>query len=270
MTVNTHTEGYALLLDHERLQYDLAQGAGAAYQQAEPFPHCVLEDFLSPALVSAVLKDFPAFPPRIKQEDASEVLEDGTVAQYRKNWLSMEMRVTPLIRRLYWELNSAMFLRYLEQLTGIEGLIPDPYFAGGGLHETQRGGHLMVHADYNKHPELNLDRRLNIIVYLNRDWQDDYGGHLELWDRAMTHCVKKVAPIAGRAVIFSTKQDSWHGHPHPLSCPDNMSRKSMALYYYTNGRPVEEGQDAHLTLWKKVPAGTDPKSGKSTSGVMHE
>jgi Rps23 Pro-64 3,4-dihydroxylase Tpa1-like proline 4-hydroxylase len=181
------------------------------------------------------------------------VLQDGTVAQYRKNWLSMEMRVTPLIRRLYWELNAAGFIGFLEQLTGIEGLVPDPYFAGGGLHETQSGGLLMVHADYNKHPELNLDRRLNLIIYLNEDWHDEYGGHLELWDRGLTRCEKKIAPVAGRAVIFSTKRDSWHGHPHPLACPEGMSRKSIALYYYTNGRPQEEGTDAHLTLWKKVP-----------------
>ncbi len=253
MANNAKTERYGLLLDHAGLAQSIALGAREAYQQADPFPHCVVDDFLSPALQSAVLKDFPVFPPRIKQEDASEVLADGTVAQYRKNWLSMEMRVTPLIRRLYWELNSAVFLHYLEQLTGIKGLIPDPYFAGGGLHETHRGGHLMVHADYNKHPELNLDRRLNLIVYLNQDWQDAYGGHLELWDRALTHCVKKVAPVAGRAVIFSTKQDSWHGHPHPLTCPEGMSRKSIALYYYTNGRPPEEGNEAHLTLWQKVP-----------------
>lgn len=241
------------LLDYNRLAAELDGGAPAAYRGAEPFPHCVLDNFLAPPLVDAVLRDFPAFPPRINQEDASEVLADGTVAQYRKNWLSMEMRVSPLIRRLYWELNSADFLSFLEQLTGIAGLIPDPYFAGGGLHETHRGGHLMVHADYNRHPELNLDRRLNLIVYLNRDWEDDYGGHLELWDRSMTRCEKRVAPLAGRAVIFSTRRDSWHGHPHPLTCPEHMSRKSMALYYYTRGRPEEEGQEAHLTLWQKVP-----------------
>jgi hypothetical protein len=241
------------LLDYARLQAELDAGGGACYEAASPFPHAVFEDFLPAKLLDAVLNDFPAFPPRIKQEDASEVLDDGTVAQYRKNWLSMEMRVTPLIRRLYWELNSADFVGWLEQLTGIDGLIPDPYFAGAGLHETHRGGHLMVHADYNKHPELNLDRRLNLIIYLNRDWEEEYGGHLELWDRALTQCEKKVAPIAGRAVIFSTLRDSWHGHPHPLACPEHMSRKSIALYYYTNGRPVQEGNEAHLTLWQKVP-----------------
>lgn len=243
----------ARLLDAARWQSWLSAGAAQAYQTASPFPHCVLDDFLPAPLVNAILADFPSFPPRVNQVDASEVLADGTVAQYRKNWLSMEMRVTPLIRRLYWELNAAGFVQFLESLTGIDGLIPDPYFAGGGLHETHRGGLLMVHADYNKHPELNLDRRLNLIIYLNRDWQDDYGGHLELWDRALTQCEKRVAPLAGRAVIFSTQRDSWHGHPHPLACPEGMSRKSIALYYYTNGRPAAEGDSAHLTLWQKVP-----------------
>ena len=54
-------------------------------------------------------------------------------------------------------------LEFLETLTGIDGLVPDPYFAGGGLHQIVRGGFLKVHADFNWHPKLRLDRRLNML-----------------------------------------------------------------------------------------------------------
>lgn len=118
-------------------------------------------------------------------------------------------------------------------MTGITGLIPDPYYDGGGLHLTRRGGHLGVHADFNIHPTLKVERRLNLLVYLNDDWDESWGGSLELWDTGMKACEVKVAPHLGRAVVFSTTLDSYHGHPDPLACPENRNRRSIATYYYT-------------------------------------
>lgn len=244
-------EGFIPLLDYRRLQ-QVAREQATSFQTAEPFPHIQIDDFISPALVDAIVAEIPDYRQTKTNKDAWETLDDGSVAQYRKSFLSMEMRVGRITRQLYWELNSADFLAFLQQLTGIDALVPDPYLLGGGIHETQRGGYLMVHADFNKHPELKLDRRLNIIIYLNRDWPDEYGGHLELWDKPMQHCVKKIAPLAGRCVIFKTGRDTWHGHPHPLNCPEDRTRQSLALYYYSNGRPVEEGNEEHLTLWQKT------------------
>jgi hypothetical protein len=130
-------------------------------------------------------------------------------------------------------LNSQAFLGFLEEMTGFHGLLSDPYFEGGGLHETKRGGHLGVHADFNVHERLKLERKLNLLVYLNEDWEDDYGGFLELWDRQMKECVIRVKPVFGRAVIFNTALDSFHGHPDPLNCPPERSRRSIATYYYS-------------------------------------
>jgi Rps23 Pro-64 3,4-dihydroxylase Tpa1-like proline 4-hydroxylase len=140
------------------------------------------------------------------------------------------------------ELNSAEFLKFLESLTGIEGLIGDPYYEGGGIHETKKGGFLKVHTDFNYHKKLKLDRRINLLLYLNSDWKEEYGGHLELWDTDMSSCRRKLLPVINRMVIFSTTDFSYHGHPEPLSCPDNRSRRSLAFYYYTNGRPGSEVQ----------------------------
>lgn len=146
-----------------------------------------------------------------------------------------------------------MFLKFLEELTGITNLISDPSFRGGGLHNIYRGGKLGIHADFNKHERYGLDRRLNLLLYLNKEWREEYGGHIELWNREMKQCVRSYLPKFNRVVIFTTTETSFHGHPKPLSCPEYMSRKSLALYYYTNGRPEEVQGDNHSTIFKLRP-----------------
>ena len=116
-------------------------------------------------------------------------------------------------------------------------------------------GFLKIHADFNRHKHLQLDRRLNAILYLNQDWDEAWGGHLELWDRTVASRVS-LAPLAGRLVCFATDDYSYHGHPDPIRCPDDRFRRSLALYYYTNGRPAEEVSSGHTTLF-----GLDPVSG---------
>ena len=194
------------------------------YQNASPFPHIVMDDFLDPEVLRGVLADFPS-------SDDKEFFDrdqERFKFQYQPNESS-----SGLVRNLFAELNSQAFLGFLEELTGFKGLISDPYFDGGGLHETKRGGHLGVHADFNIHQRLNVERKLNLLVYLNENWEDDYGGQLELWDRQMKECAVRVKPVFGRAVIFNTALDSFHGHPDPLNCPPERSRRSIATYYYS-------------------------------------
>ena len=237
------------LLDYRRLQ-QIAETRAEEYRQAQPFPHLVIDDFISPKAVDLLLNDYQMPRDRIKQDDNSETLGDGTLAQFRKDWLSMEIRSGVQVRRFFWELNCADFLCFLQKLSGIPNLIADPYRAGGGMHETRSGGFLMVHADYNRQPETDLERRMNVIVYLNKDWQPEWGGDLEIWTPDMKECVKKVAPLAGRAIIFNTGSETWHGHPHPLACPPDRARKSVSSFYYTNGG---SGSTPHMTIWKKLP-----------------
>ena len=145
-------------------------------------------------------------------------------------------RFIPLFTRQFlYALNSASFLKFLEELTGIDGLLGDPQFEGGGLHQIPAGGKLAIHVDFNRHSYYGLDRRLNLLVYLNKNWKEEYGGHFELWDRDMKQMMTKVAPLFNRIVIFTTSHISFHGHPDPLNCPSNVTRKSLALYYYTVG-----------------------------------
>jgi hypothetical protein len=224
----------------------IAMSRAEGYRQARPFPHVVFDDFLPSVLVSSVVREFPA---------------PGTVSWFtydsnteRKLEFTDDAAMGAATRRLLSQLNSSMFITFLEKLTGINGLVPDPHYVGGGLHQIERGGYLEVHADFNRHPRTGLERRLNLLLYLNPDWIDEYGGHLELWDREMMRCEARILPVLNRCVVFSTDRYSYHGHPQPLSCPPEWTRKSLALYYYSASRPGERGDDGdHSTLFQDRP-----------------
>lgn len=194
------------------------------YRSASPFPHIVIDDFIDHQLVGRLREAFPG--------SAGKTFFDRDSERLKYQYHPRES-ASGLLRNLMAELNGDSFLTFLESMTGISGLISDPYYLGGGMHETKRGGHLAVHADFNLHPKLKLQRRLNLLLYLNDDWDPSFGGNLELWDRDMKSCEQSIAPLAGRVVVFSTDLDSYHGHPDPLTCPDDRTRRSLATYYYT-------------------------------------
>lgn len=242
--IESTAESPAGLLDFARLQASAAALAGA-YRQARPFPHVVVDGLFDAAMLERVLAEFPgAHEPFWRRHVHRNSL---------KLSLNQPQHLGATTRALLAELNSAAFLGVLETLTGIDGLIPDPYLEGAGLHQIGARGHLGIHADFNVHRKLGLDRRLNLLLYLNQDWPASYGGDLELWDRGMQAAQQRIAPLFNRMVVFNTNDDSYHGHPQPLTCPENRSRKSLALYYYTAGRPESERSAAHSTLYQKRP-----------------
>jgi Rps23 Pro-64 3,4-dihydroxylase Tpa1-like proline 4-hydroxylase len=226
----------------------LAEKNAEKYRTAHPFPFIYFDDFLPEAAAEAALSDYPQ-PKQLNWESFSNQNE-------KKLAFDAVEKLPDGDRDVLLFMNSRPFLQFLEILTGITGLIPDPYFEGGGLHQIVPGGKLAVHADFNKHPKLNLDRRLNVLIYLNKDWKEEYGGHFELWDRDMQGAEAKILPVFNRCAIFSTTSWSFHGHPTPLTCPPDRTRKSMATYYYTNGRPAEEEVGgAHTTLFAPLGKG---------------
>ena len=144
----------------------------------------------------------------------------------------------------------------------------DPNLFGGGLHQSIRGAFLNVHVDYNFHPDTRHHRRLNVLVYMNKDWKDEYEGHLELWDLSdgRKTLLAKVAPLFNRCVIFETNEISFHGHPKPLNAPEGVNRKSIATYYYTATRPEHEIAGEHNTVYVNT-EGTGGQIKRFTSGV---
>ena len=217
-----------------------------AYATADPFPSMSFQDFFNPAVLDAVLEEF------------TDLGSSGDLRYQTPNEVKLasrgEQRFGPVTKAFARFLNSEPFLQFLQELTGIEEpLLPDPYFEGAAFHQIKPGGFLKIHADFNKNRRTGLDRRLNVLVYLNKDWEESYGGHLELWNRDMTRCVKKMLPAYNTLGMFTTTSHSWHGLPNPLTCPPDRSRQSLALYYYTNGRPaheVETGLEEHTTIFK--------------------
>lgn len=237
------------ILNSDKSLNELLDIYGKKYRKAEPFPSIYFDDFFNEDFLKKVLSEFPDLSQHkvLRYDNANE----------RKLAGKGELLFGPNTKRLMHFLNSEPFLQFLQELTGInELLIPDPYYVGGGHHEIKSGGFLKIHADFNKHPSLGLDRRINVLIYLNEDWDEAFGGHFELWDSEMRGCVSKILPIFNRLAIFSTTDFSFHGHPDPLRCPEDRSRKSLALYYYSLGRPESEvvrQHDADHTLFRKRP-----------------
>ncbi len=221
------------------------------YQTASPFPHAVIDDLFDDAMLDSILDAFPGpkdtFWQRYDREHEVKLA------------LATEELMPVPIRLLLYFLNGSMFIGFLERLTGIRNIIPDPHWFGGGMHQIERHGKLSIHADFNRHDLFGFERRLNLLLYLNKDWQDEYRGHLELWDTDMRECVRKIAPLFNRMVVFSTTTNSYHGHPDELLCPRDRTRRSLALYYYTVGGPDEEKNRTHSTIFRVRPG--DEKRG---------
>lgn len=196
------------------------------YRNNLPFPHIVLDHSLSEDAAENALKEFP-------QVDSETWIHYIHVNE-RKFGKTDLSSFEPTLQAVIQELNSERFLHFLSELSGIKGLFADPTLEGGGLHQSGRGGFLNIHADFTAHPHhRDWQRRINVLVYLNRDWKSNWGGHLELWDKCMKKKVRKIAPFFNRCVIFNTDADAFHGHPQPLTCPEGVTRKSIALYYFT-------------------------------------
>lgn len=198
-----------------------------AYNSAAPFPHVVIDDFLPRPVIDYCLEHFP------RELDPEGREYDRDQERYKRSF-NPDFLDDPQLRALFYTFNARPFISVIENITGIKGLIPDPHFLGGGFHEIGQGGHLSMHADFNHHKPMGLERRINALIYLNDDWRDEYGGQLELWDSDMNERVVSVVPEANRCVIFTTTQESMHGNPNPIAHPERKPRRSIALYYYTS------------------------------------
>jgi 2OG-Fe(II) oxygenase superfamily len=232
------------------------------YCFAEPYPHIVIDNFLPDLLIEKVLDNFPS--EKLKND---VMFESGYAGLHKRQVMPADCN--GFIRELFGFFNSVAIVQFLESLTTIPSLIPDPHFVGGGFHETSKGGKLGMHADFRINDKLHLNRRINMIIYLNKNWKDEYGGHLELWDKKMQEKVHSIAPIFNRCVIFNTDADSFHGHPDPLTTPENITRKSIALYYYTASKRIYEDSVAHSTMYK-ARATDDAKTKKEVSRLVFD
>lgn len=232
------------------------------YQSAQPYANIVLDDVLTAPALEAAYAGFAALD-LTDWTNYLHVNERKFANSNRDTWGAT-------LREVHDALSTPRFLEFLSQLTGIPGLRADPALDGGGLHRSVHGAHLNIHADFTAHhTNQNWRRRVNLLLYLNRDWQPDWGGELELWDRDVSACQAKVAPLGNRIFLFTTDESSFHGHPEPLNFPEGIARQSMALYYFTEeahplvkstnyrARPGDGIKRLWIYLDKKALAGYD-------------
>jgi Rps23 Pro-64 3,4-dihydroxylase Tpa1-like proline 4-hydroxylase len=214
-----------------------------------PFNHAVIDNFFPEVLAKSLLNNFPTVDSPIWERSNDTDIE----IKLRTKWES-EFDTPEGIVDAIRILNSSLILNAMSSLFGINKLMPDPYFSGGGLNVTVSGGLLDVHVDGNYHDASGLNRRINAIIYLNPGWQEGWGGEFGLYDSTGDNLVKKVAPLFNRLVIFDTNDYSYHGLPDPLNFPKEEVRKSIILYYYTKeSRPESQiaVSEPHSALWKK-------------------
>ncbi|TCO42168.1 Rps23 Pro-64 3,4-dihydroxylase Tpa1-like proline 4-hydroxylase [Dokdonella fugitiva] len=221
----------------------------AAFARREPFRHVVIDGFFDADYAAALLAQFPAFERGNARNEAGELGGKSTIERIR-GLGEPYAQLDDLIR-------TPDFLGLVGRITGIPDLLYDADYFGGGTHENREGQDLDPHVDFNRHPREPWHRRLNLIVYLNPEWEDGWGGSLELHSdpRSPDDRVTLVTPLFNRCVIFETTEWSWHGFSRITLPPDRraLSRKSIALYFYTRERPAEELADTHSTIYVDRP-----------------
>jgi hypothetical protein len=248
MTIASTSTDTLRMFSYNRWTAQLAE-LSQRYQSAQPFPHIHLTNFLDAEAARSATEEFP--------ESSSEAWIQYKHFNENKAGLAKRELFPDALGKIVDELNGPVFLDWLSKLTGISNLVADPTLEGGGLHQSARGGFLNLHTDFTMHHHhKNWKRRINLILYLNPGWELEWGGAIELWDQQMRQCCASVPPLLNHALIFSTTDNSYHGFPEKLRCPDGVSRKSLALYYYT----IENDSSftGHSTDYKARP--TDSKA----------
>ena len=244
-----------------QLTAEVALSLHDVYTKAQPYPHISIDNFIPIEDIRLCVKEIQAFdewgidPSNRKFQDKKLFFPWGCIKTESGMISDIENveRVLSTKAPVCWKwlcyFNSEDFIKTLENLTGIKDLTVDWGFAGGGLHNISSGGKLSIHSDFNKHPYGLGWRRINLLVYLNEDWQKEWGGTLQIWKKDMSEMISEYQPYAGKAIIFNTTDDALHGHPEPLNSPEGYNRFSFATYYYTKDRPEHEQSDFIGAQW---------------------
>jgi Rps23 Pro-64 3,4-dihydroxylase Tpa1-like proline 4-hydroxylase len=212
----------------------------------KPFPNIVIDNLFDTEFLLKVLQD-------TKDENMTKWWKYNNYFEKKLAYNNYQ-NMGENLRKYFNLVNSFEFCKKLENMTGIKNILADPSLYGGGIHKIKRGGKLDIHADFNFHRITGWNRKLNLITYLNKDWNIKWGGETEFWNLDMSKCIKKIPPLFNTTVIFLTNNETWHGHPQPLECPHSVSRLSLATYYYTvnNSKKFDNYQSTNYVVKRGV------------------
>jgi hypothetical protein len=217
---------------------------------AKPFRYVMFENFFYPDKAETIYDSYPSI--------TDGKWDSTTYVDQKNKFAKTKFEEGSVLKNVFEEMNSKTLTQWLEQITGIKDILGDEELFGGGLHQSVKGAFLNVHVDYNIHPTTKYHRRMNVLVYMNKDWKEEYEGYLELWDLSggKMNQIARIAPAFNRCVIFETSEISFHGHPKPLNAPSGINRKSLATYYYTVDRPANEIASEHNTIYVNTEGAT--------------
>ncbi len=233
-----------------------------SFLSASPFKHLAMEDFFEPSFAERLLAEFPRFDPELARNEMGKIANKAVNTRIRE--------ISPAYRELYDIIGGKYFLELMSHISGIPDLILDPKMYGGGTHENRHGQELDPHVDFNYDEAQQLHRRLNVIVYLNKDWKTEWGGAIEIHSNPRdpaTNQIRAFDPIFNRCVMFETNEISWHGFPK-IDLPPaerDRSRKSISIYLYTHTRPAEEIAPMHGTFYVQRPLPPRFQAGRTLS-----
>ncbi len=229
------------LVNRKLFEPEAVQRLRAQLLAAKPFPHLVVEGIFHPDLLTLVNEEF---------EQHSTAGWQDVKSRYEAFRRSvMGTRLGPASQLYFDIVNSGWFLEWVSSITGKPYLLSDPHLYGGGLHESRTGASFAIHRDFNRHRMSGLTNEMVFITYLNKGWQPEWGSALELWDKKRNACVKLVQPEFGRSILMLHGPASYHGHPAPMTAPDDRPRRSVAAYFYSSPEAGKPSQDKMLTIF---------------------
>lgn len=247
-----------LSITHQKAK-EIGDTIAEAYQSKTPYHYTCVDNFFPIGILERVREEAMAI--------GDQAPENASANERLKTSFNPD-RLPAYSKAVFHALNSRPFIQFLERMSGIDGLIPDPYYQGGGIHRTNTTGYLSIHADFNHHKIMNLQRRLNVLIYLNPGWKEEFGGSFEVWSNDMKEKIASFAPVMNRMCCFSTGDDTMHGNPEPVNHPDGEPRLSIALYYYT--ATWQEGRLGQSTVFKQRPGTNDARSNEATMRVVRD
>ena len=224
----SHSQIYKFFNEIDQ-QYEPAALA-QAHTATSPVPYTIIDNFFPEELFKTL-----SFEVDFLQESDWTVFSND--ASYRKECRNFSS--TPRIQSMAYSFQGSAFLKWIEQVTGLDKLVADPHYRGGGITRVSRGDSLGLHNDFNWNEQIRLTRRANLILYMNAEWQTEWGGELELWDFDRTECLVKIAPKPNRLAIWNYDERLIHGAPHPLNCPEHIARQNFIQFYYSSNATHE-------------------------------